>query len=98
MPPLSDEEPAEQSLYDDRLVLDRTKLNILVYEGSTGGDFGLRFTLSRQNTDDPHVPVVDRIAAAFDELPTIGRCQSLAAWAPKVRWPMQAREGTSCNP
>ena len=92
MPPLSDEEPAEQSLYDERLVLDRTKLNILVYEGSTGGDFGLRFAKRF------HVQVIDRIAAAFDELPTIGRCQSLTAWAPKVRWPMQAREGTPCNP
>ena len=86
MPPAPDEEPLEQSLHDERLVLDRTRLNILVYEGSAGGDFGLRFRVSRQKAEDPPVAVVDRVAAAFDELPTIGRCQSLSAWAPKVHY------------
>jgi hypothetical protein len=77
MPPSPDEPPLDQLLYDKRLELDRSKLNILVYEGSTGGDFGLLHTLK------PHADVIDQVAAAFDTVPTIGRCQSLTAWAPK---------------
>lgn len=77
-PPWPDEPPLDQLLYDKRLELDRSKLNILVYEGSTGGDFGLLHTLKQ------HADVIDQVAAAFDTVPTVGRCQSLTAWAPKV--------------
>lgn len=69
--------PEPQLLYDTRLVLDRTKLNILVFEGSKGGDFGLLHK-NKLFSDK-----IDRVAAIFDTLPTVGRCQSLCAWGPK---------------
>ena len=55
-------DPLPQILWDKRLQLDRSKLNILVYEGSTGGDFG------QMHHQQDEVRKINDVAALFDSV------------------------------